>query len=134
MLSNFQTNQLRKFFQSSSQIKLAYIFGSQAQGTSGPLSDYDFAFYLGGADKESKQKLFDFKLYLISRLRQILKSDKIDVVILNMVKSPELAYNIIKEGKLLFEREPYRLLVEPQILNKYFDFHYLLSKYNLTKA
>jgi len=131
MLSNLEIDNLKKLFQSKSQIKLVYLFGSQACKTSGPLSDYDFAFYI---DEKDKKKLFDLKLNLISKLSQLLKSDKIDVVILNMVESPELKYNIIKDGKLIFEREPYRILIEPQILNSYFDFHNLLLRYNLTKA
>ena len=131
MLSKFQIDNLKSFFQSNSQIKLVYLFGSQVNGTAGPLSDYDFAFYI---DEKDKKKLFDLKLDLIGKLTQILKSDKIDVVILNIVESPELKYNIIKDGKLIFERTPYRILVEPQILNNYFDFHSLLLRHNLTKA
>ena len=131
MLSKFQIDNLKSFFQSNSQIKLVYLFGSQVNGTAGPLSDYDFAFYI---DEKDKKKLFDLKLDLIGKLTQILKSDKIDVVILNIVESPELKYNIIKDGKLIFERTPYRILVEPQILNNYFDFHSLLLRHNLTKS
>ena len=131
MLSGIQIDNLKSFFQSNSQIKLVYLFGSQANKTSGPLSDYDFAFYI---DEKDKKKLFNLKLDLIGKLSKFFKSDKVDVVILNMVESPELKYNIIKEGKLIFEREPYRLLIEPQILNSYFDFHNLLLRYNLTKA
>ena len=131
MLSKFQIDDLKSFFQSNSQIKLVYLFGSQVSQKIGPLSDYDFAFYI---DERDKKKLFNLKLNLISKLSRILKSDKIDVVMLNMVESPELKYNIIKDGKLIFEREPYRILIEPQILNSYFDFHNLLLRHNLTKA
>ena len=35
--------------------------------------------------------------------------------------SPLLKYNVVKEGLLLFEREPYRLQTIPAILNIYFD-------------
>lgn len=131
MLSNSQINNLKSFFQSQPQIKLVYLFGSQARKTPGPLSDFDFAFYLKEKDKK---KLFDFKLNLITKLSQLLKSDKIDVAIINLIESPELNYNIIKEGKLIFEKEPYRLLIEPRILNDYFDFHNLLLRYNLTAS
>jgi len=131
MLSDFQINNLKNLFQFYLEIKLVYLFGSQANKTSGPLSDYDFAFYINEKDKK---KSFDLKLDLIDKLSKFLRSDKIDVVILNMVESPELKYNIIKDGKLIFEREPYRILIEPQILNSYFDFHNLLLRYNLTKA
>jgi len=122
---------LNSLFLKYPQVKLVYLFGSQASQKTGPLSDYDFAFYL---EEKDKKKLFDLKLDLISSLSRILKTDNIDVVILNEVESPELKYNIIKEGKLIYEIEPYRLLVEPRILNDYFDFHYLLLRFNLTKA
>jgi len=122
---------LNSLFLKYPQVKLAYLFGSQASRKTGPLSDYDFAFYL---EEKDKKKSFDLKLDLISSLSRILKTDNIDVVILNEVESPELKYNIIKEGKLIYEIEPYRLLVEPRILNDYFDFHYLLLRFNLTKA
>jgi Nucleotidyltransferase domain. len=122
---------LNNLFLKYPQVKLVYLFGSQVSQKTGPLSDYDFAFYL---EEKDKKKLFDLKLDLISSLSRILKTDNIDVVILNEVESPELKYNIIKEGKLIYEIEPYRLLVEPRILNDYFDFHYLLLRFNLTKA
>ena len=122
---------LNSLFLKYSQIKLVYLFGSQVSQKTGPLSDYDFAFYL---EEKDEKKSFDLKLDLISSLSRILKTDNIDVVILNEVESPELKYNIIKEGKLIYEIEPYRLLVEPRILNDYFDFHYLLLRFNLTKV
>jgi len=115
------------------QIKLVYIFGSQANGETGPLSDYDFAFYVGIKDSG---KIFDLHIKLINDLSDVIKvdSEKIDIVMINTTKSPELLYNIIKGGKLIFEREPFRVLVEPKILSGYFDFRQMLLKYNLTKA
>lgn len=122
--------QLESVFKNYPEIKLVYLFGSRATGKSGPLSDYDFAFYL---DEKDKKKMSDLKLVLMAKLGHLLKTDKIDLVILNMAESPELKYNIIKEGKLIFEQEPFKVLVEPKILNEYFDFHSLLLRYNLTK-
>ncbi len=121
------------YCQSKPRIKLAYLFGSQVNGATGSLSDYDFAFY---AEAKDSGEIFDLKIKLINDLSDILEinSEKIDVVMINSAKSPELLYNIIKEGKLIFEREPYRVLIEPKILSNYFDFHQMLLKYNLTKA
>lgn len=113
------------------QLKLVYLFGSQATGKTGPLSDYDFAVYL---DENNSQKRFDIRLKLISGISEIFKTDKIDVCILNDIKSPELKYNIIKEGIVIFEKEPFKLIVEPRILNEYFDFYAGLKKHNLTKS
>ncbi|MBI5664550.1 MAG: nucleotidyltransferase domain-containing protein [Nitrospirae bacterium] len=113
------------------EIKLAYIFGSQATGHTGTMSDFDFAFY---ADEKNTHKLYDLKFALGDKISRALKTDKVDIIILNLSDSPELKYNIIKDGKLFYCEEPFKVLIEPRILNEYFDFHDLLARYNLTKA
>lgn len=113
------------------EIKLVYLFGSQAASKQGLLSDYDFAIYL---DEKDKKRMLDIKLELMDKIGRTLKTDKVDIVILNIIESPEIKYNIIKDGKLIFEKEPFKVIVEPKILNEYFDFHSLLLKYNLTKT
>lgn len=122
--------QIKKVFAGFKQVKLAYVFGSQATGKTGPLSDYDFAVYL---DEKDKAKMFDIRLKLMAQLGLLLKTDAVDLVVLNTADSPDLRYAIIKDGKLLLEKEPYKLLVEPQISNEYFDFNFGLFKNNLTK-
>ena len=118
-------------FKSYPEIKLVYFFGSMARGDSGPLSDYDFAVY---ADEKRKEKVFDLKFSLQDRISRALGTDKVDVVMLDIAQSPELKFKSIKEGKLICETEPHKLIVEPKILNEYFDFHALLLKYGLTRA
>ncbi len=122
---------LVSIFADYTEIKLVYFFGSKAEGKEGVLSDFDFAFYI---DEKSPKKLYELKLSLIDRLSLLLKTDKVDVAILNLIDSPEMKYNIIKNGKLIFEREPFKVLIEPRILNEYFDFHSMLLRNNLTKA
>ena len=122
---------LIRIFKKYPQIKLVYFFGSKAEGNSGPMSDYDFAFYL---DERDSKKVFDLKFKLNDEISRVLKTDKIDLVMLDITRSSELKYDVIKNGKLIFEREPYKVLVEPKILNEYFDFMIMLRKYNLTKA
>ncbi|MGC9004444.1 MAG: type VII toxin-antitoxin system MntA family adenylyltransferase antitoxin [bacterium] len=124
-------SKLKPIFEKYKEIKLVYLFGSRARGLIGPLSDYDFAVYLEEMDKK---KIFDIKLELITSISEVLRTDEVDVVILNEVDYPELKYNIIKEGKLLFEREAFKVLVEPRILTEYFDFHSILKRHKLTKG
>jgi len=112
-------------------IKLVYFFGSKAEKKDGPLSDYDFAVYL---DEKNKNKISEIKLKLLDKISNILRTNNLDLVVLNTSEMPELKYNIIKKGKLIFEKEPFRILVEPKILTEYFDFRTLLLKNNLTKA
>lgn len=122
---------LYPIFCSFKKIGLIYLFGSTAENKKGPLSDYDFAVYFIEKDKK---KVLGLKCELMDKIARTLKTDKIDLVVLNVAEKPELKYNIIKEGKLIFEREPYKILIEPKILNEYFDFYSLLLRHNLTKA
>ena len=125
------TDAVRDIIKFHPEIKLAYLFGSQATGHTGAMSDFDFAFY---ADEKDTRRLYDLKFTLSDKISRALKTDKADIIILNLTGSPELKYNIIKEGKLLYSEEPFKVLIEPRILNEYFDFHDLLARYNLTKA
>jgi uncharacterized protein len=122
---------LKSIFDDYPEIKLVYLFGSMASGSGSPLSDYDFAFYL---DTKDNKRMHEIKFELFDRISRFLKTDKVDIVILNVTESPELKYLIIKEGKLIFEREPFKVIIEPYILNEYFDFQSLLLRYHLTEA
>lgn len=122
---------LINIFKSHPEVKLAYFFGSKAKNNGGPLSDYDFAVYF---DENDESKMYNIKFKLSDELSRLLKTDKIDVVILNLTESPELKYNIIKEGIALVKEEPFKVILEPKILNEYFDFRSMLLRYNLTKA
>ena len=95
------------------------------------MSDYDLAFY---SDEKDRKTFFDLKLELINEISRILHTDDLDVIALNSATSPELKYNIIKDGRLIYEKEPFRILIEPRILSEYFDFRDLLLRHNLTRA
>ncbi|MBI2633622.1 MAG: nucleotidyltransferase domain-containing protein [Parcubacteria group bacterium] len=49
---------MKAIFAEFPQIKLVYFFGSKARGNDGPLSDYDFALYLGEKDTK-KYSIFN---------------------------------------------------------------------------
>lgn len=121
----------QKLFNDEPSVQLAYFFGSRARGDFGKNSDYDFAVYLS---KTNNLSLFDTKLKLLGKLMQRLETDNVDLVLLNTSDKPELNYQIILDGKIIKETEPTKLLVEPKILNSYFDFVSNLRKYNLTKS
>lgn len=130
-MTNTELKKLKRLFESYPEIKLVYLFGSKVKSESGPLSDYDFAFYF---DEKKCKKMLEFKFILMDKISCILKTDKIDIAVLNLLESPELKYNIIKNGKLILEREPFKVFIEPRILSEYFDFHSMLLRHNLTKA
>jgi predicted nucleotidyltransferase len=122
---------LSDVFASFVEVKLAYFFGSRSQGTEGPLSDYDFAVYV---DERDALRAHDIRVRLMERICQVVRSDRVDVVMLNTTVSPELKYHAIATGILLLEREPFKVLVEPRLLNEYFDHQTLLRLNHLTRA
>lgn len=125
-----QREQLMAIFALYPEIKLVYFFGSRATGESGPMSDYDFAFYL---DERDIKKIYDIKFELQDKISSIFKTDNVDIVMLNTTEGSELKFNIIKDGELIYCIEPFKVLIEPKILNEYFDFHEMLLRNGLTK-
>jgi len=116
----------KKIFQKY-PIQVAYLFGSQATGKATKLSDYDFAVLL---DKKVKENQYSqYQLKIISELLKIVKTDHLDLVILNNSKNPLfLKYNVIKEGKIIYEKnkkaENERKNLEFNILRKWLDNQY----------
>jgi len=129
-MNKYKLKKLIKIFSQYPNLKLVYLFGSQVSGKTGPLSDYDFAFYID----DEEIKAYHTALEIEGKISTILGTDKVESVILNYTDAPELKYSIIKNGKIIYEIEPYKLLIEPKILNEYFDFRFLLRKYQLTKT
>ncbi len=121
------SSQVKKIFSQYSEVKLVYLFGSQARGDFGLLSDYDLAVYFD--EKTPSIKRSEIKIKLIVGLMGKLKTNKIDIVCLNDDLQPLLKYQIIHDGKLIYEKKPYRLILEAKIYSEYFDFQ-IFSRLN----
>ena len=120
-------NQLVAFLKIEKSIVFAYVFGSVAQGKTNLESDVDMAVYL---DVEKAGDLFKKRLSFIEKIQSILKKP-IEVVILNEVKSTFLKFVIIKEGKVIFERNHgKRVDFELKVMQEYYDFQPFLEEYN----
>lgn len=118
---------LQKEFQNL-DINTVYLFGSQATGKTGPLSDYDIGILLGENVKTTKY--FNLKLELMTLFKRFYKTNKIDLVILNNCPII-LAMNVIKEGKIIGETDrEYRIAFEAHVMNKYFDRLYYEQRYS----
>lgn len=117
-------------FENEPQVAFVYLFGSRTTGRVGPMSDYDIAVFF---DEPDAAKRYNILFRLSTEISKALGSDAIDVHSLNDMHTPELKFRILHDGVLLFERGGSRLIIEPRILNEYFDFTYLLRKYGLTK-
>jgi predicted nucleotidyltransferase len=83
-------------------VVLAYLFGSQAEGKAGPISDVDIAVLLG--PQVDREQWFQVQLDLIGELTGLFHRNDVDVVILNEA-TPLLAYQVVRYGRILYEDE-----------------------------
>ncbi len=113
---------LPEFFKAREYVELAYLFGSTAEGTEGPLSDIDIGVYLSRS--LSKKERFEKRLELTASLSTFLQTNKVDLVVMNDA-TPVLNFEIIEPNCLLFERDhALKLEVEPYIMSRYYDRKY----------
>ena len=111
-----------EFLNKQKRVELAYLFGSVAEGKEGKLSDVDLAVFLD--ESLSKLERFNLQLKLISELTGILKTDRIDLVIMNDALLT-LNYEIIKANHpLLVRDEGQKIDFEHRILSCYLDRRY----------
>jgi predicted nucleotidyltransferase len=110
---------VRGYFADDDMVKFAYLFGSIASGKAGPLSDLDMAIYL-----DRRLDSFKYRLQLMERLARLLKSEKFDLVVLNSAPVV-LKYEVVKNGVILKDDRPRRVMFETAVLQEYLDTAYL---------
>lgn len=91
--------QLHRIFAKHGVI-LAYLFGSQAEGKAGPLSDVDVAVLLG--PQVPREQWTDVQIDLINDLISLFHRDDVDVAILNRA-TPLFAYQVVRFGQVIYE-------------------------------
>ena len=110
---------LTAYFAAHRDVEFAYIFGSYGIEKETPMSDVDIAVSL--KQIVPQDRYFDLRLEFMSDIVQILKTNEVDVIILNNADLI-LAYHTVSSRKLLFERDPaIRIVYETRILDRYFD-------------
>jgi predicted nucleotidyltransferase len=114
--SEVSDDDLRAFFATRPDVRLAYLFGSRARGDAAETSDPDFGVLL------QEDTDHDYRFILTHELVILLGTSNLDVVPLRTAPS-ELAYNSSAEGRLVFERElEERVDFEARIISKYCDY------------
>lgn len=105
------------YLRENRKVIFAYLFGGLAKGKTLPISDIDIAVFLCDDVNYHEEKM-----EILGNLIDILKTDEIDLVILN--KSPlPLTARIIKNKKILVDKDAFlRHRFESLTLRKYFDF------------
>jgi len=110
---------LHSFFSENKKepyIDLAYIFGSRASGKEGPISDCDIAVLYSGPNPHR------LRYELAHKLTTILKSERVDLVVLNDAPI-ELRYAIIASGIVVYEKNvETRVEYEALTLSLYGDY------------
>jgi predicted nucleotidyltransferase len=90
---------LRERLEREPDVLVAYLYGSQARGRAGPLSDVDVAILL-----REDGDLFQRRLDLIGAVSEVTGSDAADVVLLNEIPVA-LGYRVLRDGKVLVSRD-----------------------------
>jgi len=106
-------------------IIFAYLFGSKAKGYANERSDWDIAIY---TTQSIKQNGLWPAFELEAQLSRAVKAT-VQVTILNTPLPPVFAFEILKDGILLIDREPnLRMDFENKILRHYYDWQYFLKR------
>ena len=109
-------------------VSFSYLFGSRASNKSGNMSDWDIAVYLND-DKMENNPVWQ-KIGLENELSSALKTDKIQVAVLNNLDAPLLAFNIVKDGILLTDKDTeLRIGYECATLRRFHDWRYYLDRH-----
>jgi len=125
---NLKKNQkfLIEYFETHSEIEVAYIFGSVAQGKSSPLSDIDIAILVDNQKVDENAYRYGYKAEILSDLIKLLKTNAIDLVILNEANTL-LKHRVLYSGKILHSKnEKKRIEFQTTTISKYNDYKQLM--------
>ena len=117
---------LRAFFEPRREVLEAYLFGSAATGSAQAHSDIDVAVYVG--EPRPAASAFGYSAELTAALMSALRTDRVDLVILN--EAPPLLYHrVLRDGVRVLSRDLAATTTrEGQALSRYCDFVPQLAK------
>lgn len=96
---------LLSFFEPREEVLFAFLFGSTVKGRTTPLSDMDIAVFVDPARIREGDYRYGYHAFLASLLMSHLKTNKVDLVILNEAP-PVLKQKILSQGIEIFCRTP----------------------------
>ena len=116
---------LVEILRGQSSVAFAYLFGSKAKGYANKLSDWDVAVYFSDPmDKIGHWPAFELEAKLARTVGGV-----VQVTVLNVLLSPLLGFEIVKDGVVLLDRDQnLRMEFENRILRHYYDWQYFLKR------
>jgi predicted nucleotidyltransferase len=110
---------------SEETVRLGYVFGSQVEGHTGPLSDVDIGVLVDSSCRDDPTAC---RARLAHEIGAALDTDAVDLVLLNQAPI-ELAYRVIAQGKRVYEESrAIRVEYEAYVLGRYGDYLPVLRK------
>jgi hypothetical protein len=109
------------------EILEAYLFGSHVRGEATAHSDIDVAVFVA-AEALVREPAFGYDSHLAADLMRALKTDKVDVVVLNRA-SPVLYHRVLRDGERILSRDLAATTTrEGRALSRYCDYVPQLKK------
>lgn len=110
---------LGELFAAEGDVVAAYLFGSQARGQAGPLSDVDLAVWLDPSlDRDRRWRR---QLDLTRLGTSTLRTNEVQVIVLNDAP-PLLAHRALRDGIVLADSDPFqRVRFETAAIIRYLD-------------
>ena len=111
---------LKNIFKDYPYIACAYLFGSQASGKTGPMSDVDIAVLLKEPYPKGRDLIHKMD-YLAYKMETVLKRE-VDIVEMNK-QGLIFQYNVLRTGKLIYDADPdFRIRFVAKAISDYCDF------------
>ena len=116
---------LDKILKKRSYIIFAYLFGSKVKGYANEMSDWDIAIYF----KEPLRNNNHWPAFELEAELSRAIGGTVQVTVLNNPLSPVFAFQILKDGIVLLDRDPnLRMDFENRTMRHYYDWQYFLKR------
>jgi predicted nucleotidyltransferase len=126
-ITDLDTPSIQAYLARQPDIVIAYLFGSVARGEENRLSDVDIAILL--EPDLNRETQLEVQIKYLTELDQMICRD-VQLVILNDAP-PMLAYQVIRDGLLLYERsQEERVEFAVLAIKRYFDVQPMMAYFN----
>lgn len=108
------------------EIEVLYLYGSRTGVRISPLSDVDLAVVV--SSQVNRERLFDLQLRMLGEATKALRTNEVDLQILNKLPI-QAQYAIMKKKRILFCRDHARRAeFESGVISRYLDFKPFLEE------